>query len=105
MSEEEINKAFDEEYIKYRDAFPKDYDLPTYFTSKHAISMTLRDYLAMNATNADIEPHLYDCSEMIDGVYYSPTKGDFVPTKYPKKRSREEAKYLYADAMMKAREA
>jgi hypothetical protein len=28
MNEKEINKAFDEEYIKYRDAFPKDYDIP-----------------------------------------------------------------------------
>jgi hypothetical protein len=28
MNEAEINKAFDEEYIKYRDAFPKDYPLP-----------------------------------------------------------------------------
>jgi hypothetical protein len=25
MNEEQINKAFDEEYIKYRDAFPKEY--------------------------------------------------------------------------------
>lgn len=25
---EKINKAFDEEYIKYRAAFPKDYDIP-----------------------------------------------------------------------------
>lgn len=25
MNEKEINYAFDEEYIKYRDAFPKDY--------------------------------------------------------------------------------
>lgn len=24
---EELNKAFDEEYIKYRDAFPKEYNL------------------------------------------------------------------------------
>jgi len=86
----------EEETIRYRDAFPKNYDLP--------VSLSLRDYLAMKATNADIEPHLYDHSEMVDGVYYSPTNGDFVPTKYPKKRSREEAKYLYADAMMKARE-
>ena len=39
----------EEETIKYRDAFPKDYDLPTYFTSKHAISMTLRDYFAAKA--------------------------------------------------------
>jgi len=28
MNAEEINKAFDEEYIKYREAFPKDYRLP-----------------------------------------------------------------------------
>jgi len=28
MNAEKINKAFDEEYIKYRDAFPKDYRLP-----------------------------------------------------------------------------
>jgi len=28
MNAEEINKAFDEEYIKYRAAFPKDYRLP-----------------------------------------------------------------------------
>ena len=28
MNEKEINKAFDEEYIKYREAFPKDYDIP-----------------------------------------------------------------------------
>lgn len=28
MSEEEINKAFTEEYIKYRTAFPKEYAAP-----------------------------------------------------------------------------
>ena len=28
MNADEINKAFDEEYVKYRDAFPKDYKLP-----------------------------------------------------------------------------
>jgi len=28
MNEETINKAFDEEYIKYRDAFPKEYTTP-----------------------------------------------------------------------------
>ena len=39
----------DEEKIRYRDAFPKDYDLPTHFTSKHAVSMTLRDYFAAKA--------------------------------------------------------
>lgn len=32
MNDEEINKAFDEEYIKYRDAFPKDYTFPKEYT-------------------------------------------------------------------------
>ena len=80
MSEEEINKAFDEEYIKYRDAFPKDYDLPTYFTSKHAISMTLRDYMAAKAMQALIDN---------DGLFSE------IPTQA----------YALADAMLKAREA
>lgn len=52
----------DEETIRYRDAFPKDYDLPTYFTSKHAASMTLRDYFAARAIGitASNKPPAYD---------------------------------------------
>jgi hypothetical protein len=33
MDEEQINKAFDEEYIKYRDAFPKEYKIPKEYTT------------------------------------------------------------------------
>lgn len=29
MTEEEINEAFDKEYVKYRELFPKEYDAPT----------------------------------------------------------------------------
>jgi hypothetical protein len=67
--------------------------------------MTMRDYFAAKATGYDIEPYIDDWSETVDGFYYSPAANDFVPTKLPKKRSREEAKYLYADAMLKARDA
>ena len=70
----------DEEKIKYRDAFPKDYDLPTYFTSKHAVSMTLRDYFAARAMEALIDN---------DGLFSE------IPTQA----------YALADAMLKAREA
>ena len=61
-------------------AFPKDYDLPTYFTSKHAISMTLRDYMAAKAMQALIDN---------DGLFSE------IPTQA----------YALADAMLKAREA
>jgi len=72
----------EEETIKYRDAFPKDYDLPTYFTSKHAVSMTLRDYFAAKAMQA-ME------TRNASGTDYS----------------RAIHAYEMADAMMKAREA
>lgn len=70
----------DEETIRYRDAFPKDYDLPTYFTSKHAASMTLRDYFAAKAMQALIDN---------DGLFSE------IPTQA----------YALADVMLKAREA
>ena len=71
----------DEETIRYRDAFPKDYDLPTYFTSKHAVSMTLRDYMAAKAMQA--------MTHRGDGdMYFCSTQA-----------------YKMADAMLKARES
>jgi hypothetical protein len=71
-----------EEYVKYRDAFPKDYDLPTYFTSKHAVSMTLRDYFAAKAM-----------------------QGMMVDTEIPNCTHIAKESYRMADAMLKAREA
>ena len=71
----------DEEKIKYRDAFPKDYDIPTYFTSKHAASMTLRDYFAAKAMQALISRKDFEFED-----------------------SAWENAYDMADAMLKARE-
>ena len=82
MNNDEINKAFDEEYIKYRAAFPKDYDIPTYFTSKHAVSMTLRDYFAAKAVQGLL------ASEVNAPLNAFATKA-----------------YAVADAMMEARNA
>jgi hypothetical protein len=74
----------DEEKIKYRDAFPKDYDLPTYFTSKHAISMELRDYFAAQA---------------MQGLLAADTGFTMYSAQIA------EIAYKQADEMMKAREA
>jgi hypothetical protein len=76
----------DEEKIRYRDAFPKDYDLPTYFTSKHAVSMTLRDYFAAKAMQAFISSWV--------------SRGDYPETDMVV----VEHAYSMADAMLKARE-
>ena len=73
----------EEETIKYRDAFPKDYDLPTYFTSKHAVSMSLRDYMAAKAMQAIMTAGYWNWKE-------------------PKEDS--DRCYAMADAMLAARE-
>lgn len=65
--------------------------------------MTLRDYFAAHATEKDVQNYINDYSEMVDGIYFSPASGKFETTKLPKKRTREQAKYLYADAMMEVR--
>lgn len=78
----------EEETIKYRDAFPKDYDLPTYFTSKHAVSMSLRDYLAAKAMQAIMGDSRYVGVIGVNNYQY---------------RTAEDA-YKMADAMLVARE-
>ncbi len=74
----------DEEKIRYRDAFPKDYDLPTYFTSKHAVSMSLRDYFAAKAMQGycSNQQHTSSCTVELTA----------------------DCAYEMADAMLKARE-
>ena len=66
--------------------------------------MTLRDYFAAHATEEDVQQYINDYSEMVDGLYYSFASKKPEPTKVPKKRTREQAKYMYADEMLKARE-
>lgn len=78
----------EEEKIKYRDAFPKDYDLPTYFTGKHAISMHLRDYFAAKAMQADMSTY----------------SSDLIYEKAEWFEARAVKWYEVADAMLKVRE-
>jgi len=66
--------------------------------------MTLRDYFAAKATDEDVRQYINDYSQMVDGFYFSVATGKPEPTKMPTKRTREQAKYIYADAMLKARE-
>lgn len=64
--------------------------------------MSLRDYFAAKATNDDIAGYLVGpvCEQVIDDG-----NGRKSVVQKPILRSREEAKYLYANAMLKAREA
>lgn len=61
-------------------------------TVEHIGGMSLRDYFAANASEKDIQYYLVISEEMhIQGIT-------------DKKISREDARYEYADAMLKARE-
>ena len=68
-------------------------DVPTYFTGKHAISMTLRDYFAAKAMQA---VYAKNWDMFMNETYDSPEE---VVT------GTAADAYELADAMMKAREA
>ena len=74
----------------------------TYFTDGHAVSMTLRDYFAAQASEQDIKHYEQDEGKEISGT-------DTLGREWKRREiiyyTREHAKYLYADAMLKAREA
>ena len=63
MDEKKINAAFDEEYIKYRDAFPKDYNLP----KEYAFHMT--------AEPSEWQCYLFGNRPGGMGMVYRPNKG------------------------------
>jgi hypothetical protein len=64
--------------------------------------MSLRDYFAAKAGEADIEAHRTGpvTESVVDDGY-----GRKTVRRGPLERTREQAKFAYADAMMKAREA
>jgi hypothetical protein len=89
--------------MKNPQAFPTHPDAPL-----SCDGMTLRDYFAARASEEDIRTHTY--SEKKDQVIKNPIDGTsqiiftniiFTNTVC----TREQAKYRYADAMLKAREA
>ena len=66
---------------------------PTYFTDKHALSMTLRDYFAAKAMQA-----MMSSPELMVVVTADQILGDDA------KQRISNLSYKYADAMLKARE-
>ena len=65
--------------------------------------MDLRDYFAVNATEDDIKPYLHDWENLRTVIQFD-SQLNPMRTKAPSLRSKEEARYIFANAMMKARE-
>ena len=63
--------------------------------------MTLRDYFAAKATEEDINAHQE--GPMVEEHIFSDEDGSKLITHRRTRYTREQAKYLYADAMLKAR--
>ena len=76
---------------------------PTYFTSEHALSMTLRDYFATHATEEDICTAM-DLVKKVERVRDLGNGHKVIERGYPD-NTRQIARYIHADAMLKAREA
>ena len=67
--------------------------------------MTLRDYFAANATDKDIAPYREDYENLTHiPAGYSSMTGSYAARSAPTIRSKETARYMFADEMMKARE-
>ena len=76
---------------------------PAFPSGSHDRGMTLRDYFAVHATEEDIAPYIHTgavVDKVVDDGY-----GHKRVTKTYETRTREAARYCYADAMIKAREA
>lgn len=66
--------------------------------------MTLRDYFASNATDKDIAPYLNDYENLTHiPAGHSHMTGSYAARSAPTRRSIETARYMFADAMLKAR--
>ena len=82
-------------------AFPTENERQTGSNSYHYEGMTLRDYFAAKATDEDIKNYMHDDGKLISGI-------DTLGRPWERREiiyfTREQAKYRYADAMLKARE-
>jgi hypothetical protein len=68
---------------------------PTYFTDKHALSMTLRDYFAARG----LEALVHKVTSELESKHYSIEKAQKIQDVYASMC------YAVADAMLRAREA
>lgn len=62
--------------------------------------MTLRDYFAIRASENDIAEHMW--GDMMDVEL--DMMGMPIPRMVPRRRTREEARYAFADALIKAKD-
>ena len=69
----------------------------------YSLGMTLRDYFAIHATEEDIQRYL-PTGRIIE-VVVERMIGLKEVEKQPERRTREQARYAFADAMLKARQA
>ena len=76
---------------------------PTWNVVDITKGMTLRDYFASNATDSDIAPYLNDYENLTHMPAINTSMGSYAARSAPTRRSRETARYLFADAMMEAR--
>ena len=81
-------------------AFPTQIDNYAHYGTQ---GMTLRDYFAAKASEEDIKRHLFT-GRIVD-VVVELTNGRKEIYKEPEVQTREQARYAFADAMLKAREA
>jgi hypothetical protein len=65
--------------------------------------MTLRDYFAIHATKEDYSDYRLDYSKSREFVEFNPWSNQSYIAKEPGKRSIVEARYLFADAMIRER--
>lgn len=64
----------------------------------------LRDFFAATATDLDVAPYLNDYENLIYRPAGSNSMCTWEARQVPTPRTREEARYLYADAMLKQRD-
>lgn len=75
----------------------------TPFIEPYYDGMDLRDYFAAKATEGDVQFYIKMTTKRVKNT--DPEKLPFDPTHFEEQQiTREQAKYMYADAMMEARE-
>ena len=73
------------------------------FEHHEHMGMTLRDYFAVHATDADIAPYLRDYDNLEYRPAFTNSMTSMPARQVPKDRPVAVARYMFADAMMEAR--
>ena len=86
-------------------AFPcRGHQDPHGFMHEKQSGMTLRDYFAVHATDADIAPYLLDYDNLEYRPAFTNSMTSMPARQVPKDRPVAVARYMFADKMMEARD-